>query len=101
MISTCRSVNPVVKILLAQVITSPKISEKNPSVVKYAYIPALNLRLAEVAAELDTASSPVIIVNQAEAWTTADAIHDQVHPSQAGAEKMAVKWFNALSPLLE
>ncbi|MBX3742693.1 MAG: hypothetical protein KF712_17040 [Akkermansiaceae bacterium] len=102
MISTCRSVNPGVKILLAQVITSPKISEKNPAVVKYGYIPVLNLRLAEVAAELDTASSPVIIVNQAEGWNTqTDAIHDQVHPSQAGAEKMAVKWFNALSALLE
>lgn len=100
-ISACRAGNPKIVILLAQVITSPKLST-NSTVVKYAYIPALNVRLAEVGAELNTPASPIIIVNQAAGWNTpTDAISDEVHPSEAGAEKMAVKWFNALSPLLE
>lgn len=102
MITAARTANPQVTIVLAQVITSPKPSDNNPNVVKYGYIPALNTRLAQVAAELNTTAQPVIIVNQAEGWDTpTDAIGDLVHPSEAGAEKMATKWFAALQPLLE
>lgn len=103
MITTCRTVNPKVIVLLAQVITSPKPSDvKGSTAIKYGYIPALNLRLAEVAAELNTAAQPVIVVNQAEGWNTAtDAYTDQVHPNATGAGKMAGKWFDALVPLLE
>jgi lysophospholipase L1-like esterase len=102
MITTARNVNPKVKILLAQVITSTKVSENNSSVIKYGYIPALNARLAMVAAELSTEVAPIYIVNQAEGWNTpTDAVGDKVHPTAVGAEKMAVKWFDALKPLLE
>lgn len=102
MITAARAANPKVSILLAQVITSTKRSDNNPNVVKYGYIPALNIRLAQVAAELNTTAQPVIIVNQAEGWNTpTDAINDLVHPSAAGAEKMATKWFASLQSLLE
>ena len=94
MIATARSYNPEVAILLAQVITSTNLP-------KYAYIPALNVRLASIAAELHTEAQPVLIVNQAEGWNpVADTVVDLVHPSLSGATKMADKWFNTLVPLL-
>jgi acetyl esterase/lipase/lysophospholipase L1-like esterase len=94
MIATARSHNPEVAILLAQVITSTKLP-------KYDYIPALNVRLASIAAELHTEAQPVLIVNQAEGWDpVADTVVDLVHPSLSGATKMADKWFNTLVPLL-
>jgi len=95
MITTARTHNPQVIVLLAQVITSSKLP-------KYSYIPALNLRLAEVAAELNSPAQPVLIVNQADGWDpVADTVTDQVHPTEGGATKMANKWFAALQPLLE
>jgi len=95
MIATCRTHNPKVIILLAQVITSSKLP-------KYSYLPALNLHLAEVAADLHSAAQPVWIVDQAEGWDpVADTVTDQVHPTETGATKMANKWFDALQPLLE
>lgn len=95
MIATARTHNPDVIVLLAQVITSTKLP-------KYSYIPALNVRLAEVAADLHTEAQPVIIVNQADGWDpVADTVDDQVHPTAGGATKMANKWFAALQPLLE
>ena len=95
MIATCRTHNPDVIILLAQVITSSKLP-------KYSYIPALNVRLAEVANDLNSPAQPVILVNQADGWDpVADTVADEVHPTEAGATKMANKWFAALQPLLE
>lgn len=95
MIATARTHNPDVIILLAQVITSSKLP-------KYSYIPALNTRLAEVAAELHSEAQPVIIVDQADGWDpVADTVTDQVHPTEAGAIKMADKWFEALQALLD
>lgn len=95
MIQTARATNPSVKILLAQAITSGKLP-------KYTYIPAVNTRLGEIAAELHTAAQPVIIVDQAAGfdWTT-DTTDDKVHPNASGGEKMAQKFFDALAPLLE
>ncbi|MCH7226807.1 GDSL-type esterase/lipase family protein [Haloferula sp. A504] len=95
MIATCRTHNPDVVILLAQVITSSKLP-------KYSYIPALNTRLTEVATDLDSPEQPVIIVNQADGWDpVSDTVADQVHPTEGGAAKMADKWFAALQPLLD
>ena len=95
MIQTARTTHPAVKILLAKVIPSGKLP-------KYSYIPAVNLRLGEIATELNTAAQPVIIVDQAAGfdWTT-DTTDDKVHPNAAGGEKMAQKFFEALVPLLD
>lgn len=95
MIQTARNTHPAVKILLAKVIPSGKLP-------KYSYIPAVNVRLGEIAAELNTEAQPVISVDQAAGfdWTT-DTITDKVHPNAAGGEKMAQKFFDALVPLLE
>ncbi len=93
-ITTARSINPKVIILLAQVIPSGKLP-------KYSYIPDLNKALKTLADELNTKEQPVIIVDQNEGfnWET-DTVGDKVHPNAKGAEKMAVKWFEALKKIL-
>jgi lysophospholipase L1-like esterase len=95
MIQTARTTNPAVKILLAKVIPSGKMPN-------YSYIPAVNVRLGELAAELNTEAQPVISVDQATGfdWPT-DTTEDMVHPNYTGAAKMAQKFFDALVPLLE
>jgi lysophospholipase L1-like esterase len=93
-ITTARSINPKVTILLGQVITSGKLP-------KYSYIPDYNQALVALATELNTAKQPVILVNQADGfnWQT-DTIGDKVHPNAHGAEKMAARWFEALTKIL-
>jgi lysophospholipase L1-like esterase len=95
MITTFRTQNPHVIILLAQVIPSGKLP-------KYAYLPDLNRAIAELAKRLDTPTQRVILVDQAEGFDPAkDAIADHTHPNARGADKMAAKWFAALVKILE
>ena len=95
LIGAFRAANPKVIVLLAQVIPSGKLP-------KYSYIPQLNQELRKLAERLNTATQPVILVNQAEGfdWTT-DTIDDKVHPNARGAEKMAARWFEALTHVME
>jgi acetyl esterase len=95
MIRTARAANPRVIVLVAQVIPSGKLP-------KYEYLPALNVELGRLAARLTAPESPVMAVDMAEGfdWRT-DAIDDHVHPNARGAEKMAAKWFAALTNVLE
>ena len=89
-IAAARAQNPNVIVLYAKVITSGKLP-------KYSYIPALNDAIGNLAAELNTAASPVVAVDMSDGWDyTTDCVSDLVHPSAAGAEKMAAKWFAAL-----
>ena len=94
MVRTARGVNPHVIVLVAQVIPSGKLP-------KYAYLPALNVELGKLAERLDTPGQPAIAVNMADGfdWRT-DTIADQVHPNSRGAEKMAAKWFTALTAVM-
>jgi len=94
MIRVARAVNPKVIVLVAQVIPSGKLP-------KYEYIPQLNVELGRLAARLKSPESPVIAVDMTEGfdWRT-DTIADHVHPNERGAEKMAAKWFSALTNLL-
>ena len=93
-ITMARAINPKVIILLAQVIPSGKLP-------KYSYIPEYDQALVGFAAELNTPAQPVLLVNQAEGfdWQT-DTGGDHVHPTKQGAEKMAVRWFEALKRVL-
>jgi acetyl esterase len=95
MIRTARRANPRVAVLLAQVIPSGKLP-------KYEYLLALNLELGRLAARLNTPLQPVTVVNMADGfdWKT-DTIEDRVHPNARGAEKMAGRWFAALTNILE
>ncbi len=95
MIRSFRRTNPRVIILLAQVIHSGELP-------KYAYIPALNDALAQLAQRLDTPQQRVVLVDQAKDFDPAtDTVADRVHPNAAGAEKMASCWFAALQQVLE
>lgn len=93
-IDTIRTINPDVKILLAQVIPAGKLP-------KYSYITPLNEGLASLAARLAGSGVDLALVNQADGfdWRT-DTIADKVHPNEAGAKKMAEKWMAALLPAL-
>ncbi|QOV88633.1 SGNH/GDSL hydrolase family protein [Humisphaera borealis] len=94
MIATVRKANPKVVVMLAQVIPSGKLP-------KYSYIPALNEKLAALAKRLHTAEQPVVIVDQATGFDwEKDTIADKVHPNAAGAEKMAARWYAAISKQL-
>ena len=94
MIETISALNPKVTILLAQVIPAGKLP-------KYSYIPELNQELKVLSQRLISKNFKVILVNQADGfdWKT-DTISDKVHPNASGAKKMAVKWMDALLPLL-
>lgn len=93
-IAAARAINPKVTVLLGQVIPSGKLP-------KYSYIPDFNRALIPLAAELNTGTSPVILVDHATGfnWHT-DTVADQVHPNALGAEKMAGRWFEALVKIL-
>ena len=90
-IAAARANNPNAVILDAKVITSTKLP-------KYSYIPALNEAIGALAAELSTADSPVIAVDMADGWDPATmCLSDMVHPTEAGARRMAETWFAALA----
>ena len=90
-IAAARAQNPNVTVFYAKVITSGKLP-------KYSYIPALNDAIGALAAELNTAASPVRVVDMADGWDwTVHCIDDKVHPTETGARLMASKWFAALA----
>jgi len=95
LIETIGAINPKVTILLAQVIPAGKLP-------KYSYIPKLNKELEVLSRRLISKNFKVILVNQADGFDwKADTIDDKVHPNASGAKKMAVKWMDALLPLLK
>lgn len=94
LIADFRAANPRVIVLLAQVIPSGKLP-------KYSYIPELNNALARLAARLDRSDQRVLLVDQATGFDwAADTVADKVHPNSRGAEKMAQRWFEALTKIL-
>ena len=94
MVATARRLNPKAIVFIAQVIPSGKLP-------KYAYIPDLNVALAALVKELHRPEQPVCLVDLATGFDPAqDTIADRVHPNAAGAEKIARRWAEALTPWL-
>ncbi len=94
MVATARRLNPKAIVFIAQVIPSGKLP-------KYAYIPDLNVALAALVKELHRPEQPVYLVDLATGFDpAADTIADRVHPNAAGAEKIARRWAEALTPCL-
>lgn len=94
MVATARRLNPKAIVFIAQVIPSGKLP-------KYAYIPDLNVALAVLVKELHRPEQPVYLVDLATGFdVAADTIADRVHPNAAGAEKIARRWAEALTPWL-
>lgn len=93
LITSLRTINPRVVVLLAQVIPSGRLP-------KYSYLPELNEQIAHLVAELHRPDQPVILVNQAEGFDwQSDTVADHVHPNAAGAAKIADRWLAALRAL--
>jgi len=95
MVATARARNPNGVVVIAQVIPAGKLP-------KYAYIPELNLALAALVKELDRPAQRVLTVDLAAGFdVAADTISDRVHPNERGAEKIAQRWAELLTPLLK
>lgn len=92
LIDQLRVANPNVKILLGQLIPTTLAANVN--------ITALNTALPALAAQKNTAQSSVTIVDQNTGFNASTDTFDGVHPTDAGEEKMAAKWYQALQPLL-
>lgn len=93
-ITELRAVNPQVKILLAGIIPT-SVDKTNQQIV------SLNTGLAGLQQQMNTETSPIILVDQ---YTEYDGEHDNqdggVHPAESGEMKVAARWSAALVPLL-
>jgi len=87
LIGMLRADNERVVILLAKVI---------PSTQYQSNLDALNGRFDALAASLTTATSPVVVVDQASGFNANTDTFDGIHPNEGGEQKMATKWFEAL-----
>ena len=85
-----RDANPHVGILLAQII--PNRPENEAAVVD------LNDGIASLAAQKNTAASPVIVVNHYAGFNASSQTYDGIHPNDSGEAFMAQRWTEALGP---
>jgi lysophospholipase L1-like esterase len=93
-----RAANPNVRVLVAQIIPlQPSGCNDCPTRVQ-----SLNAMIPAWAATNATAASPITVVDQATGFNPAmgQDTSDGVHPNAAGSQKIAAKWFNALTPLI-
>jgi lysophospholipase L1-like esterase len=91
-IDAFRARNPRVKILLARIIPCRRLPTQ---------IPKFNAEVAALAAEKNTEHSPVAAVDQ---WTGFDTdldTFDGIHPNEAGARKIAERWYHVLAGGME
>jgi len=99
-IDALRTANPSVVVLLAQIIpmnvTGATCSGCSCASCSTA-IPALNAAIVTFAAGKTTAQSPVIVVDQYTGFDATSDTRDGVHPNTAGSQKMASKWYAALT----
>ncbi|MBB6612797.1 T9SS type A sorting domain-containing protein [Pontibacter sp. Tf4] len=89
-----RGKNPVVRILLAKLIPTTRDKTASDEIV------ALNNLIGTLAQNLNTAASPVIVVDQYSGFDTATMLRDAAHPNDLGDQKMAETWYNAIAPLI-
>lgn len=97
LVDQMRASNPTMKIIVAQIIPMA------PSNCTYCTqgVVALNNAIPGWAAGKSTTQSPITVVDQ---WTgfdpVADTIGDGVHPDDSGFQKMADRWYPALTQVL-
>jgi lysophospholipase L1-like esterase len=92
-IDELRSVNPHVRILLAQLIASASTC--------HSEIPSLNTALRRLAAEKDAADSFVTLVDQYTGFDPPTMTFDGTHPNAIGDSRIADRWFEQLAPVLD
>ncbi|WP_169986445.1 cellulose binding domain-containing protein [Microbispora sp. H10836] len=96
LVDQMRASNPNTKILVAQII--PMNPSTCPECAQRAV--ALNSAIPGWAASKTTAASPIVVVDQWTGFSTSADTYDGVHPNASGDQKMADKWYPALSALL-
>lgn len=90
-IAGVRTANPAITVLLAQIIPGSGVE---------AQVDDLNAGLLLLAGELDRPNSRVLLVDQNSGFDVlADTVEDNVHPNEVGGEKMADRWFDALTSI--
>ncbi|MEV7970733.1 cellulose binding domain-containing protein [Sphaerisporangium sp. NPDC088356] len=96
LVDQMRASNPNMKIVVAQIIPM------NPSTCAECgqRAVALNAAIPGWAASKTTAQSPIVVVDQWTGFSTASDTYDGVHPNSTGDQKMADKWYPALTRLL-
>jgi lysophospholipase L1-like esterase len=93
-ISMIRDNNPDAIILLAKILP---LYYSNSA---HQRVPPFNDAILQLGDSLNTTNSPVIIVDQYSGITSSN-LYDGVHPTPAGENKMAQKWFDALKPFFK
>jgi acyl-CoA thioesterase I len=88
-----RTVNPNIRILVAQLIASSNPRHKN--------IPALNAQLPALVAAKNSVTSPVVLVDQFTGFDPTTMTIDGFHPNAIGESRMADRWFEKLAPMLD
>jgi lysophospholipase L1-like esterase len=97
LVQQMRASNPGMKILVAQLIPM------SPSGCTGCAqrVVALNARIPGWARATSTSRSPVTVVDQWTGFSTATDTYDGVHPSASGNEKIAARWYPALTSALD
>ncbi|WP_309062491.1 GDSL-type esterase/lipase family protein [Streptomyces sp.] len=97
LVTQMRASNPDMRVLVAQLIPM------NPTgcAACAQRVADFNARIPAWAEATSTSRSPVTVVDQWTGFDTATDTYDGVHPNAAGDEKIAARWFPALSALLE
>lgn len=93
LVQTLRQVNPRITVLLAQII---------PLWGSEAKMQQLNQGIAELARELNTASSRVLAIDQFSGFdpVTGRDTYDGCHPNAKGEQHLADRWFAGLQQVL-
>jgi hypothetical protein len=93
-IDRLRAVNPNVKILLAKLILPTEWYGR------LARVKALNDAIPGLVTQKHTTQSPVILVDQSAGFYAATDTFDGVHTNGSGENKMAARWYDALTQIL-
>jgi lysophospholipase L1-like esterase len=67
----------------------------------HAGIPALNAQLSALVANKDRRESPVRLVDQYSGFDPSTMTYDGPHPNVNGDSRMADRWYEALTPVLD
>jgi acyl-CoA thioesterase I len=90
-VDALRTVNPRIRILLAQLI--PRTGD--------SLISSLNAALPALAAGKDRPESPIVLVDQYTGFDLSSMTYDGTHPNDIGDARMADRWFDKLTPALD
>jgi len=96
LVGQMRASNPNMTVLVA------KILPMNPSTCAECgqRVVAFNNAIPAWASSISTSASPVVVVDQWTGFSTATDTYDGVHPNAAGDQKIAARWYPALTPFL-